>query len=125
MALASCTEVPPNFITIIGINSLDARERWTRKARTQWQRISLEISLDLQQFRIQQGRSGRAADRVVRENRELPVQNSTGAQAAHRSRHSTSAVGVEAGLRAVACGDIYHRLFGRAGEMHLLGQTAK
>src|SRR6202035_86656 len=32
---------------------------------------------------------------------------------------------VEAGLRAVARGDIYHWLVGCAGEAHLLGQAAK
>src|SRR5947209_9506621 len=66
MAAASCTEVPPNFITIIGPPARGS---------------SVEIALRLQKFSVQQGRAGRAADGVVREHSELPVEDAARAKA--------------------------------------------
>src|SRR5881394_1786748 len=65
IAAASSTEVPPNFMTIIP---------WVS-----WR--SCEISFRLQQLGVEQSRSSGAANGVVREHGELPIQQRAGAQA--------------------------------------------
>src|SRR3954469_23738032 len=65
MAAESSTDVPPNFMTIIA-NSHPAAE----------------IALHFQQLGVEQGSAGSAADSVVREQRELPVEQGTGTQPA-------------------------------------------
>src|SRR3954470_7163571 len=62
MAAASSTEVPPNFMTIIA-SSLSASGI----------RVA-EVSLHLQQLGVEQGSAGSAADGIVRQQRELPVE---------------------------------------------------
>src|SRR5580704_8066728 len=86
MARASSTEVPPNFITIIGLKSLETCR-------------SIEISLDFQQLGIEQGGASRAADGIVREHSKLPVEYSARTQPPYSSCHSVSAVRIEARLR--------------------------
>src|SRR5713226_5701974 len=69
MARASSTEVPPNFITIIGVDSSGSGERgsvWMAERRRLWSKISLQVTLSLQQLGVEQGRPGFHADRVVR-----------------------------------------------------------
>src|SRR5713101_4922973 len=114
IALASSTEVPPNFITIIGDTFFAADRRRATQMKChirifgrchpqRTQRSSIEISLDLEQLGVEQDRAGRPADRVVGKHGELPVQHAAGTQAAHRGRHSVAAVGIEPRLRAVYC----------------------
>src|ERR1700760_2768206 len=68
MAAASCTEVPPNFITIIG-----------PPARAS----SVEIALRFQELGVQQRRARCAPNRVVRQHRELPVEDAAWTQTSH------------------------------------------
>src|SRR5271169_3445893 len=70
MAVASSTEVPPNFITITA----------APPAQGVGDRPSREIALRFEEFGVEQGRAGSAADGVVREHGELVVENATGAQ---------------------------------------------
>src|SRR5438270_10003590 len=81
MALASSTEVPPNFITIIGASS--------------------KVSLGLEEFGVEDGGSGRAADRIVREHGEFPVEDATGAQPSHHGSHAGSHFHVETRLGTI------------------------
>jgi hypothetical protein len=54
-----------------------------------------------QQFGVEDGGSGGAANGVVREHGELPVEHAAGAQAADGHGHAVAAIAVEARLRAV------------------------
>src|SRR6185312_3836511 len=60
-----------------------------------------QISLVFQQLRIEQRRSRRAADGVVREHGELPVEHVAGTQAPNGSGHSVAEVDIKARLRAI------------------------
>src|SRR3954469_7362665 len=108
MAAASSTKVPPNFMTII--------------ARSQG---AAEISLHGEQLGVEQGSAGGAADGVVREQRELPVEQRTRPQPADSRRHPSAALHIEPGLRAVGRGVVEDRLLGRAGEPLLLRGAAE
>src|SRR5256885_4649654 len=86
MAAASPTEVQPNFITIMpALPGGSFRQ----------------ISLRMEQLSVQQGRAGGAADHVVREHGELPVQQIAGAQASDGDGHSGTRINIEAWLRSV------------------------
>src|SRR5579863_4363086 len=99
MALASSTEVPPNFMTIIGAASDDCSEPGTnpaQPARDPSLRLksgcaqddangdapvdsqctySSQVSLGFQQFGVEDGCACSSADRVMREHGELPVEH--------------------------------------------------
>src|SRR5271157_1648650 len=110
MAVASSTEVPPNFMTITAAPpSQDVAGRRSR-----------QVALHLQKFGVEQRRACRAADRVVREHGELVVQNAAGTQASDSHRHSITAVHVKPGLRTVGRIVINERLCGRQRQLQLL-----
>src|SRR2546421_12423977 len=85
IAAASSTEVPPNFITIMpALRGGSFRQ----------------IPLRVEQLGVQQCRAGGAADHVVREHGELPIEQIAGAQASNGDGHTRAGVHVEAWLRA-------------------------
>ena len=55
----------------------------------------------MHQLGIQDGGTGGAADSVVAEYDELPIEHGAGAQATDEGRHAAFALGVFARLRAV------------------------
>src|SRR5947209_17570727 len=97
MARASSTEVPPNFITIIGVTSFAGRwQTWMRRVRGReartgraelvekksagqaellWRCSSSQIAFGLQQFGVEHGRPGSSADSVVRQHGKFPVEH--------------------------------------------------
>src|SRR5271165_3478889 len=110
MALASSTEVPPNFITITAAPpSYDVGRRGSR-----------QVALHLQEFGVEQCRTSRAANGVVREHGELVVENAAGAQASDGDRHAMAAVHVEARLRTVGGIVVHDGLGGREWQPELL-----
>src|SRR5215472_688096 len=128
MAVESCTDVPPNFITIIGGSSSGGYWYLTRQFLTGclrndfgWKRLaSPQISLRLQQFSIEQGRSGCTSNRVMREHGELPVEYWAWAQTPNGCGHSGAAIGIEARLRTITGAHVLHRFFGSAWQFQLL-----
>src|SRR5579863_2194666 len=66
MARASSTEVPPNFITIIGVSWRDCGSA----VRISFHRARGEVAFGLEQFGVQHSRTRGAANRVVREHGE-------------------------------------------------------
>src|ERR1700741_3410871 len=131
IALASSTEVPPNFMTIIAHSLAGSyrgqqaktsiarsellvpiRGRKTGEARThsrgRWP--SPEISLRLQQLCIEQGRSGRAANRIMRKHGEFPIQHLAGTQTAHRGGHARPTLRVKTRLWTIAGFQVDYRL---------------
>src|SRR3954454_4284672 len=102
IAAASCTEVPPNFMTIIGPPACGS---------------SVEVALGLQKFSVEQCRAGRAANRVVRQDGELPVEDAAGAQPADGHGHAGAAVNVKARLRTVGRAVVNDGWLGRAGQV--------
>ena len=87
MAAADSTDVPPNFITII------ANPAYSSPSRNH-------------QFRVQHGRAGGAAHRVVPQRHELLVEHRAGAQAADENGHAALRVrrpGAAAGGSAASC----------------------
>src|SRR5271163_1693745 len=90
-----------------------------------WVFLSPEVSLCLEQFSVEQGSAGRAANGVVRQHRELPIQHVALAQAADRRRHARSKVNVKARLRTVRCSHVHDRLVGCAWQAQLLRLGAK
>ena len=96
MAVASSTEVPPNFITIM------AEHR--RTAPTGLDSGRQEQALHFQKLGIQQSRAGRAANRVVREHGELPVEHAARTQTADADGHAIAAINVKPRLRTVGRG---------------------
>src|SRR5271166_6518045 len=104
IALASSTDVPPNFMTIIGGASLDQFQELGRlplrcardpslRPKTGWAQDdargvdarlaslrfrSSQVSLRFQEFRIQHGGPRCAPDRVVRKHSEFPVEHAAG-----------------------------------------------
>src|SRR6266568_2845824 len=124
MALASPTEVPPNFMTmdISYWNPHLSQERrkmappLSRRVRAR----SPQISLRLQQLGVEQRGSGGTADRIVGEQGELPVKHSTRTQAADRRGHATAGINIKARLRTISRVCLQHGSFRRAGEFLLL-----
>src|SRR5579883_2735313 len=82
MARASSTEVPPNFMTIMGT-------RPRRRAR------SPQVALRFQQLGAQQSRPRSTTNRLVLKHRELPVEYRAGAEASDRGGQEGSALSVE------------------------------
>ncbi len=85
-----------------------------------------KLSLGGEHLGVEQGRSGGAANRVVREQRELPIEQAAGAQAADGGRHAVAAIDVETRLRpiffavnSIGCGGALGRR-GLASGMELL-----
>src|SRR6185312_7539487 len=95
MACASCTEVPPNFITIMAALPPIA---------------SSEIALCLEQLAVEDGGPGGATDGVMRKDCKSPVKNVAGAQPPHHGGHTASAVTIEPRLGTIRCGIVVHRL---------------
>src|SRR5579864_1066698 len=152
IALASSTEVPPNFMTIIGVEScersqkLHARDPSLRlrngcaqddaalvghddfvdgaildDSALAWFRVwSSQVALGLEQFGVQDGGSGSATNRVVREHGELPVENAAGTKASHDRRHAGAGIDVESRLRAIVGLDVDDRTLGSAGKLQFL-----
>src|SRR5271157_1850479 len=77
MAVASSTEVPPNFMTIT------AAPPWLDVGG----RPSRQVALCLEEFSVEQRCARRAADGVVRKYGELVIQNAAGTQPAHAHGH--------------------------------------
>src|SRR5271165_1351314 len=115
IAVASSTEVPPNFMTITAAPpGLDVGGRWSR-----------QIALRLEEFSVEQRRSRCAANRVVREHSELVVQNAAWAQPSHGHGHAVAAVHIEARLRAVRRIVVHNGLRRRQRQLELLRSRAK
>src|SRR5258708_4711654 len=117
MACASSTEVPPNFITIIGV---DSWEGCGRAVLSSFRGTGVQIAPGFEQFGIQHGCAGGAADGVVREHRELPLQDSAGAQTADGRSHARSQVDIEPRLRTVTRLQINDWTLGSAGQLQFL-----
>src|SRR6476661_3144823 len=110
MAWASCTEVPPNFITIMRAlrrtSTTETRRHGERHggvcSATEWPEYpsavartrSTQVSLRFKQLDIQHGCTSSAADGVVRKHGEFPVEDIAGTQPPTDSGHATSAVTV-------------------------------
>src|SRR5258708_19785311 len=110
MACASWTEVPPNFITIIGARSPSR---------------STEVSLSVEKLAVQNCSAGRAANHVVREQRKFPVKDIAGPQPSDHGSHAASAIHVKPRLRTVRRGLIDHWLLRRGRQLQFLPQTPK
>src|SRR5271170_108531 len=82
MALASSTEVPPNFMTI---TVAPPAEAWASRQQT----------LDFQQLGVEQRCACRSADGIVRQHGELVIEHAAGTQAADADRHAIAAVDIE------------------------------
>src|SRR6267378_2508360 len=108
IAFASCTEVPPNFMTIMGGGAPCGCGGWQTI-------FSPEIPLRLQEFGIEESGSGGSAYRIVGEHGEFPVQHIALAQAPNRGRHSRTRIHIQPRLRAVNTLQTHHRLSGPAG----------
>src|ERR671930_1276712 len=108
MAAASSTDVPPNFMMIM------------HEARG-----SIQVSLHLQQFRIEQRRARRPADGIVREHSELPVQQTAGTQPPYAHGHAAATFGVQPRLRTIWRGVVDDWFLGRVGQLQLLRLAAE
>src|SRR5271169_6877087 len=86
MALASCTEVPPNFITIIGgrTSTEGSRDQLNKRYCMDTSGFSPEVSPHFEQLSVQQGGARRAANRVMGKHGEHPVQDTARPQTADR-----------------------------------------
>src|SRR5271165_3870475 len=126
MAVASSTEVPPNFMTITAApgvpneRRLCARRGGAPPSKNVGGRPSRQVALRLKEFGVQEGRACRAADGVVREHGELVVQHTARTQPPHAHRHAVAAVNIEARLRAVRRTVIDDRLRRRQRQLELL-----
>src|SRR5258708_21282148 len=94
MALESSTEVPPNFITSTVAASRASWMVWVPSG---------EIAFVLQQFGIEQCGSGRAPNRIVRQDCEFPVEQTTRTQPADDCTHALSTIDIEPRLRTTVC----------------------
>src|SRR5579864_51115 len=134
MALASSTEVPPNFMTIIGGGPSAAyRKRPARHpllrlkdgfaqddASTLGHSDSSKVAFGLQEFRIQHCRSGCTSNCVVREHGEFPVEDAAGAKTADHRCHASAGVDIKPRLRTVIRIYIDNRPIGGAGKSEFL-----
>src|SRR5258708_3075180 len=84
--VASWTDVPPNFITIIGARSPSR---------------STEVSLSVEKLAVQNRSAGRAANHVVAKQREFPVEDIAWTQTPDHGGHAASAIHVKPRLRTV------------------------
>src|SRR6266852_6698799 len=87
--------------------------------------FSIEVSLDFQQFGIEHGSTRGAANGVVGEHSEFPVQHRAWTKPAHCRRHSSTAIGVESWLWPISRFHIPDRLFRSAGQLQFLRSTPK
>src|ERR1700685_3060013 len=127
IALASCTEVPPNFMTIIGsgTSAADERDQTSHFCRIGTCCSSPQVSPHFEQLRVQQSRARRASNGVVGKHGEFPVEDATWPQTADRSRHAIARVNIEPRLRPVSRNRVLHGLFRRAGQLQFLGHAAE
>src|SRR5260370_30846447 len=100
--VASWTDVPPNFITIIGARSPSR---------------STEVSLSVEKLAVQNSSAGRAANHVVREQREFPIEDVAGAQAPDHGSHAASAIYVKPWLWTVRRTLVDNRLLRRCRQL--------
>src|SRR5205807_91660 len=110
MACASCTEVPPNFITIM---------------EAPLAVVSTDIALGFQQFAVQNGSACGSTNGVVGKNGKFPVKKIAGTQPSYDGSHASAPVDVQSRLRPVGGRVINHRLLRRAGQLQLLGKAAE
>src|SRR5580700_654018 len=103
IAVASSTEVPPNFITITVLPPSRLLES---------RRASRQVALYFEEFGVQQRSAGRAANRVVREHRELVIKDATGTKTPDADRHPATTVEIEAWLWTVRGRVVHQRPFG-------------
>src|ERR1051326_910354 len=102
IALASCTEVPPNFMTIMAVEPCAAnRHRWGQVRLNRREGNSSQVALHFQKLGVQHGCPGSSPDGVVRQNRKPPIENITRTQAPDRRSHSRPGVNIQPRLRAV------------------------
>src|ERR1017187_1756408 len=99
MAVASSTEVPPNFITITALPPLRMLES---------SQESRQIALHFEEFGIQQCRTGCAANRIVRQHGEFKVEHATRSQPPYAHCHPFAAIEIETRLRTVR-GRVVHQ----------------
>src|SRR5579862_3233168 len=85
IAIESCTEVPPNFITLIAACTSRAGRIWKTDH-------SLQVSPHFEQFSVEHGGPGSTADGIVREHGELPVENAARTQTSDGRSHAVSSV---------------------------------
>src|SRR5215469_4667253 len=116
IAVESSTDVPPNFMTITASPP---------PMIEQVRRSSPQVALHFEEFGIQEGCAGRAADGVVREHSELVVEHAARPQPPHTYRHAIAAVKIEAWLRTVGRRVIHQRPFGRQRTSQLMRLGAK
>src|SRR5215831_314160 len=135
MASASWTEVPPNFMTIIGAPggpqaTIEIRKREERPNQGMScdqlllaPILSTQVSLRAQKLAVQNGCAGGATDGVVGENREFPVEDATWTQASNHGRHALAAIPVQPRLGPVRRAVINHRLLGSGRKFQFLRQA--
>src|SRR5580692_445436 len=104
MAMADSTEVPPNFMTIMGGRSVQHPFR-------------------MHQLRIQHRGSRCAANGVVAQRDKFIVEYRAGAQAPDECRHPSIALDIFARLRPVGLGHILHGTARRARKVAILGHA--
>src|SRR5215471_10038325 len=112
---ASSTEVPPNFWTITGRSPDKSAESVE----------SVEEPFDSRVLGVEDGGPRGAADRVVAEHRELPVEDSAGLEAPHEGRHPPLRVHVAPGLRPLRLGQVVDRPLGGGRQAGDLGVPAE
>src|SRR5580698_1524885 len=113
MAAGSSTEVPPNFITTRFICKLPNGSAETASRMRDVSSHGLQLAQARQQLGVENSRAGGAANRIVREHCELPVEHAARAQPAYGHSHAVAAVAVEARLRPVRLSSPLDRLIGR------------
>src|SRR5712671_4837361 len=114
IARASSTDVPPNFITIMGVASWQDYE----SANPRSFRVTIvEIALGLEQFGIQHGRAGGAPNGVVREHGKFPIQHAARPQMPNRRCHARAHINVKARLRTVIRLQVNHGTLRRTGQL--------
>src|SRR5688572_20997556 len=85
--------------------------------------IELETPLAREDLGVQNRRARRAADRIVPERLELPLEHGAAAETAHGDAHPAGTVRVETRLRAVVLRARKDWIGGRAREPELLQRT--
>src|SRR5260370_37811308 len=129
MAVASPTEVPPNFMTM-GISRRDSQlsQRRRKVGHPMARRVparSRQVSLHFQQFGVEPRSSGRPANRIVREHGEFPVKHAAGAQLSYSCGHAVTTIHVESWLWAIARIQVQDWNLRSAGESLFLRNAAE
>ena len=86
---------------------------------------ALQISLCCQQLRHQERASGRAAERIVRQTHEFPVEQGILAQTSRADAHTAADIPIQTGLRTVFFLKIRDELLGRVRKLQLLRYAAE